>query len=180
MVRRVLGLSGISLSVVLGFVACSEEAPPSVDGVGDTVYEPMGRDLPDEQTMFGPDGVPLESEERMAGLVLPRGLTEIEPLREERVRVYSSKIPPRSLLRYFGPRLTTVQIDRQGDRVTYREAIPRGVRGGAVKIDVSIFPTPAEASRVEIREVVPPPPAGTVIPEEEIRRHLDSLGEHRE
>lgn len=165
---------------VVGLVACSEEAPPSIDGVGDVVYEPMGRDLPDEQTMFDAEGVPLESEERMAGLVLPRGITEIEPLREERVRVYSSKISPQRLLRYFGPRLTTVQIDRQGDRVTYRQAIPRDVRGGAVRLDVTIFPTPAEASRVEIRELPPAPPEGTVIPESEIRRHLDSLGQNRE
>ncbi len=165
---------------LLALVACSDP-PPSLDGVGadvpegpDPVYEDPNAEL------YDADGVPRESDQRVAGLVLPRGLTEVEELREERRHVYTSQMPTHELLRYFGPRLTTMQVDRRGEAVTYRDAIPRGVRGGVVRLDVTIEPTPAHPSRVEVYERPPPPPEGTTISEEEIRRHFEQRRDRAE
>ena len=87
--------------------------------------------------------------------------------------MYTSSIPPARLLRYFGPRLYTMNIEQRGQTVTYRDAEPRGARGGVVKLDVTIEPTSAHPSRVEIVERPPAPPEGVVIPTEEIRRHFE-------
>ena len=155
----------LALVLVLG---CSEEAPPSTDGVGAPVQTPRARERSGPDPLYDAHGVPLESEERVAGLVLPRGLTENEAVSEERRHVYVSRVPPDRLLRYFGPRLTTVQIDQHGENVTYRDAIPRGVRGGVVHLDVTVRPSSANAAVVEILELSPPPPDGVTVPEEEI------------
>ena len=124
-------------------------------------------------------GVPLPSDERVAGLVLPRGLTKIEALSSERRHVYSSEVPRDRLLRYFGPRLTTMNVEQDGEVVTYHEAIPREARGGIVKLDVTIRSTSAHPARVDIYER-PPPSRGASISEEEIRRHLSSQTKNRE
>lgn len=152
-----------------------------MEGVGQEVPLPAPRERRDPAAeLYDEEGVPRESDDRVAGLVLPRGLTKIDALSVDRRHVYTSEMPPQKLLRYFGPRLTTMQIDRRGEAVTYREAIPRGVQGGAVKLDVTIEPTPENPSRIEIYERPPPPPEGTVISEEEIRRHLEAGRERAE
>lgn len=159
---------------------CSGEAPPSTDGVGAPVETPRRPERERGEELYDAQGVPLESDERVAGLVLPRGLTKNEPVSTERRHVYSSRVPPGRLLRYFGPRLTTVQIDRRGESVTYRESTVRGARGGEVKLDVSIRPSSAHEAVVEIVERPPPPPEGMTVPADEIRRHLGGLNERRE
>lgn len=171
MLRRVPRIAILLVALSLG---CSEEPPPSGDGVGEEVVAPAPRERTVVESIYDGEGVPRESTERVAGLVLPRGLEEIEGLREERRHVYASDVPPQKLLRYFGPRLTTVDIRRQADTVTYRQAIPRGVRGGAVKLDVTVRPSSRRgtAAHVEIFERPPPPPEGVVISAEEIRRHF--------
>lgn len=174
--RRALALVTL-LTLAFG---CSEDPPPSTEGVGAPVEAPERRARDDEERLYDAQGVPLESDERVAGLVLPRGLTKNEDVSGERRHVYWSRVSPNRLLRYFGPRLTTVQIDRQGETVTYRDAIPRGVRGGVVKLDVTVRPSSSHEAVVEIYERPPPPPEGTVIPADEIRRHLESLNENRE
>ncbi|HEY8426933.1 MAG TPA: hypothetical protein VIL20_01105 [Sandaracinaceae bacterium] len=161
--------------------ACSKEAPPSVDGVGAELPAPPPREVRDPRAeLYDENGVPRESDERVAGLPLPRGLTKVEALSDERRHVYTSEMPPSDLLRYFGPRLVTMRIDRRGEAVIYREAVPRGVRGGVVKLDVTIEPTVRHPTRVEIYERPPPPPEGAVIPEEEIRRHFERQLERAE
>jgi hypothetical protein len=170
----------VGLALTIGFlVACSD--PPSADGVGERVpEEPPRRRIDPRAELYDAEGVPRESSERVAGLVLPRGLTAQEALSENRRHIYTSEVPPQKLLRYFGPRLYTMNIEQRGEAVLYREALPRGVQGGAVKLDVTIQPSALHASRVEIYERPPPPPAGTVIPEAEIRRQLESLTKNRE
>lgn len=170
-----------SLPLLLILAAgCSEEAPPSVEGVGREIVVPPPREVV-QHSIYDADGVPRESEERVAGLTLPLGLEPV-PTNLDRRHLYRSEVSPDALLRYFGPRLTTVRIEREGERVTYREAAPREARGGVVKLDVTIQPSSHRGSRarVEIYEIPPPPPEGVVVSEEEIRRHLDSLREHRE
>jgi hypothetical protein len=160
--------------------SCGRDPLPSEDGVGAELAPPAPRRARAEESILDERGVPLESEERVAGLVLPRGLDELEELSSERRHVYVSDIPQDRLVRYFGPRLTTVHIDREGSSATYRDAIPRGVRGGRVRLDVTIRPSSSRGSRVEIYERPPPPPAGVRVSEEQIRRHLDGLNKNRE
>lgn len=159
---------------------CSEEAPPSVEGVGREIVAPPPREL-NQDSIYDGEGVPRESDEVVAGLTLPLGLEEVET-RDERRHVYTSEVTPQALLRYFGPRLTTVEIEREGEVVTYHDAAPREARGGVVKLDVTIEPSSQRGvrSRVVIYEIPPPPPEGVVISEDEIRRHLDGLNERRE
>jgi len=172
--RRVACLSAFSTVLAVCVVACSEEAPPSVEGVGDPLTLPQPREIR-QDPIYGPDGVPRESDERIAGLALPLGLEEIEELREDRRHVYGSSVPMPKMLRYFGPRLNTLHIDQTGERVTYRDALPQGVRGGAVKLDVTVEPTSSHPTRVEIFERPPPPPEGTVVTEEAVREYFDTL-----
>src|SRR5690606_21417128 len=122
MLRR---LAWVSL---LFAVACSE-APPSADGVGEPVEPPRPRERRDpDAELYDDSGVPRESDVRVAGLVLPRGLTEVEALRSARRHVYTSDIPPQRLLRYFGPRLYTVNIEQRGQAVVYHDAEARSAR----------------------------------------------------
>ncbi len=161
--------------------ACSGEAPPSLDGVGAALPEEAPREYHDPWAeLYDENGVPRESDQRVAGLVLPRGLTKVDALSVERRHVYTSQMPPHELLRYFGPRLTTVDIERRGEAVIYRDATPRGVQGGVVRLDVTIEPTPRSPTRVEIYERPPPPPEGVVISEDEIRRHFEQRRERAE
>lgn len=152
-----------------------------MDGVGAPLVNPPPRELHDPMLeLYDAEGVPRESDERVAGLVLPRGLTPAAGVHDERLHVYTSEIPPAKLLRYFGPRLVTMNIERRGPAAIYHEATPRGVTGGNVKLDVTIEPSSDHASRVEIYDRPPPPPEGTVISGEEIRRHFESLQRHAE
>ncbi len=130
--------------------------------------------------IYDEEGVPRASNVRVAGLVLPRGLERAEALSRDRRNVYTSQIPPQKLLRYFGPRLITMNIEQRGERVIYHEAQARDARGALVKLDVTIEPTSSHPSRVEIYERPAEAAHGTVIPEDEIRRHLDSLTKNRE
>lgn len=168
------------LGLVLLVSGCSETAPPSSEGVGEALpVPPRSREA---DPIYDENGVPRESEVRVAGLTLPRGLTEIEELRGDRRHVYASVVPREPLLRYFGPRLNTLDIRHSGAQVTYREARPREARGGVVLLDVAIRPSSArgEETRVEILERPPPLPEGTMVSEDEVRRRLEELTEPRE
>lgn len=119
--------------------AIERPAPPA--GAADPLYDAEG-DL-------------LESETRVAGLALPRGLETV--FEEERRHVYRSDVPLAKLQRYFGVRLVTGQVDtRPNGSVTYVDALPRGVRGGEVRLDVTVEPVARAGVRVEVRERVPP------------------------
>lgn len=145
---------------------CTESDPP--------MPEPRGVDVREARTEaqrrpapspFGPDGELRESDEVIAGLRLPVGLERMHG--DERRHVYRTRVPLRAVQRYFGPRLVTGQVDRLGTGAVYRRAVPKGVRGGVVKLDVSILPV-SRGTRVEIVEIRPPPqdPPGL----EELRR----------
>jgi hypothetical protein len=162
-----------SLALALALLACSEP-PPSLDGVGEMVPEPPAPAPPDPgSSLYDEEGVPRESDERVAGLVLPRGLTKVDALSGPRRHAYHSEVPVDRLLRYFGPRLLTGNVEQLGSTVIYRQATPRGSRGGRVELDVRIEPTSGHPAFVEIYELPPPPLPGVVISEEEIRRHFE-------
>ncbi len=72
----------------------------------------------------GPDGALLESGDMLVGILLPRGLTAITS--EERHHAFESTYPPELFVRYFGPRVTTGNVERRPDGgARYHEAVPR-------------------------------------------------------
>lgn len=147
------------------------------------VHEDRAREGEDTETAarpasegpFGPDGELRESDRKIAGLPLPRGL---EPIRElDRRHVYRATVPLDAVMRYFGPRLLTGQVDRMGEGAIYRRAVAKDARGAAVELDVSILPA-AGGTRVEITEIRPPPPKPP--PLDEIRQKLRARGRYGE
>ncbi|MCC6873795.1 MAG: hypothetical protein IT378_05730 [Sandaracinaceae bacterium] len=171
-----VGLRAGALALLL--FACSEG--PSTQGLGAPVAPPPPRSArPAPEALYGPEGELLESDERVAGLALPRGLSLTRE--DGRLHVYASRAPVEKLLRYFGPRLDTLNVEQRGTIVVYHDATPRHGRGGLVRLDVTIQPSSAHAARLEIYERPPPPPPGTQISEEEIRRALErAQAENRE
>lgn len=104
--------------------------------------------------LYDAEGRLRESEDTVAGLVLPRGL---EVTREnERRHIYRSTVPRPKLVAYFGPRLFTGAVDPIGTGAVFRGATVQGVVGSAVRLDVSILQTGA-TTRVEIYELPPIP-----------------------
>jgi hypothetical protein len=110
--------------------------------------------------VFDEEGNLLPSDEHVAGLTLPRGLTA-NGSDDERTHTYLARnVPIAAILRYFGPRLTTGQVEAQaGGGASYRHAIPREVHAGAVPLDVTILPVPMGQVLVEVREIPPAPTA---------------------
>jgi hypothetical protein len=161
--------------VGLALVACSS-APTDVEGETPTPIAPTPlreEVLPDEPPpVRGADGELLESDERVLGLVLPRGLEEVSHLGT--VRVYRSDQPMPLVLRYLGTRLITGVVERGvGGRATYRNAIASGIDPAtAVRMDVTVSTTSGAATRVEIEELLPEPLA--VPTEDEIRARIEA------
>jgi hypothetical protein len=171
---RPLNLGSRSTSYAAALVAlaaaCRGSDAPSLPDELPPPPEPVVSEVaPEPDPLYGPDGELLESDQRVAGLTLPRGLEEI--LREERRYVYRSPAPLAKVQRYFGPRLLTGQVDvLPSGGAAYRDAVPREARGGAVRLDVIIEPSTVARSRVEIIER--PPPIVTPPSEEETLRRL--------
>jgi hypothetical protein len=143
--------------VLLALAGCGgdeEESLPEVVAPVPEVEAPEAPDLP--EPLYGEDGALLESDVTVAGLVLPRGLEPV--LEEERRHVYRSDVPLPRVLQYFGVRLVTGQVDAlSGGGATYRDAVPRDVRGGAVHLDVTIEGSSVARTRIEILELAPAP-----------------------
>jgi len=178
MARRVAWLTVVTAGMCAVAVACSGDPPPSTDGVGQALPTPPPRSSARE-SIYDAEGNLRESETVVAGLTLPMGLEEDAPRSTERRHFYYSNVPHQKVLSYFGPRLNTVEVEHTGDSVVYRNAVPQGVRGGVVRLDVRIEPTSAHPTSVEVYERPPAPPPGTKISEESIRRHLDTLQPER-
>lgn len=178
MVRRVAWLTVVVVVGCALVVACSGDPPPSTDGVGQALPTPPPRSSR-RQSIYDEHGELRESDDVVAGLTLPMGLEADEARSTDRRHFYNSNVPHQKMLSYFGPRLNTVEVEHLGDSVVYRNAVPQGVRGGVVRLDVRIEPTSAHPTSVEVFERPPPPPEGTVVSEEAIRRHFDSLQPER-
>jgi hypothetical protein len=134
--------------------ACADSEPRVAAG-----YPPSERaraperDAP-EDPLYDENGLLRESDEVIAGLPMPRGL-ELR-FEGERRHVFHGKIPIGDLLRYFGPRLITGEVTQLGEGAVYRNGVPRGIKGGVVRLDVAIRPT-NKGAQVEIFEIPPPP-----------------------
>jgi hypothetical protein len=123
----------------------------------------------DPDALFDEEGNLRESDVVVAGLRLPRGLEE-QDVHGERRHAYVTEVPITKVLRYFGPRLMTGHVTQRSGGATYENAVPQGVQGGVVRMDVAIHPRPRiEGTRIEIYEW-PPVPQNPPSPEELIRR----------
>lgn len=105
--------------------------------------------------LYDEKGNLLPSEEKVAGIILPRGMK----LKHKflRGRIYETRVPLNKLHWYFQPRIQGGTIKRAGERTTYVAALPRDRRGAFKRIDLSIAPvvTNKRINLVEIREREP-------------------------
>lgn len=165
-----------SVLVVALVVACGGEAR-DVEGHASEVVPPIEVAPAPEvaiPSLYDDEGNLRESDEQVAGLTLPMGLTP-NAGDEERLHTYLSDVPIAAILRYFGPRLTTGQVEaRPGGGASYRAAVPREVTAGAVRMDVTIMPVPGSRTLVEIREI-PPEPVTPPSEAESIRSLTETL-----
>lgn len=140
--------------------------PPTPSDLGEAAPPPV----------VGPDGELLESDQRVLGLVLPRGIELVSEIGTR--HVYRTDQPLSRVLRYFGTRLVTGVVERDGAEATYRNAIPAGVDpASAVHLDVTIGPSSGAAARIEIVEL--PAPLLSEPSEDEVRARVEAyLREH--
>ena len=105
-------------------------------------------------------GAMIASEERVAGIVLPRGLTL--RLGVERQWYYETAVPIEAVRAYFGPRLKTLAVVQgAADTVTYEDAEPRDTPG-AERVSVRIAPLGNQRGKTEIlirQPILARPPA---------------------
>jgi hypothetical protein len=150
--------------------SCGEPEPLVSAGYPPEDRAGEGAPAPEHDELYDAQGMLRESDEVIAGLPMPRGL-ELH-FREDRRHVFHARVPARDLLRYFGPRVITGEVTELGEGAVYRNGVPRGVKGGVVRLDVAIRPT-NRGAQVEIFEIPPmpesPPSAG------ELSRKLESL-----
>ncbi len=149
-----LGCSGERTSEAPVEEPTTDAPPEATEEVRDTAI-----------TWYDAQGQLRESQEKIAGLVLPVGLRQVRET--ERKKVYRTEVPIRKLLEYFGPRLFTGSVERDGPGAVYRNAQVQGVLRSSVKLDVSIKKSNERVTRVAITEIPPPP------------RHAPSLDETR-
>lgn len=115
------------------------------------------------------DGRLLESNERVAGLVLPQGLKKVRD--DKREHVYVSEVPLEKMREYFARRLIASGVERPPVGFAFRNAAPKSARGGIVKLDVvGLTAHGTRYGRVHIYEL--PPPLAKPLNEAEVRAQL--------
>jgi hypothetical protein len=142
------------LLLAASLAACGDAEPRVAAG-----YPPIEPARADERgapedPLYDERGLLRESDVVIAGLPMPRGL-ELR-FAGERRHIFHSKVPIGDLLRYFGPRVITGEVTQLGEGAVYRNGVPRGVKGGVVRLDVAIRPT-NKGAQVEIFELPPVP-----------------------
>ncbi|QQR91115.1 MAG: hypothetical protein IPJ88_05110 [Myxococcales bacterium] len=152
MKRQIIWLAAFALSLS----SCSNKQTNE----GDTEAlerKEQGKVLEEEKisSLYGSNGELLESDKIVAGLRLPTTLKLVRD--EERRHIYESPAPLTALHEYFGKRLLTGVVERRGQSVTFEAAVPKGIRGGVVKLDVWIQPINQSRNRIEIVERRPMP-----------------------
>lgn len=159
-VRTLYGMAGVLLLPILAFFFWPE-GEASTRPASDPTAAPKAQ-LPAPSTkpaevLYDADGQLLPSDTRVAGLILPRGLERTHE-GDRSHEFLATRVPFQKLLAYFGPRLMTGQVDRYGEGVVYRRAVPKEAKGGVVRLDVELMPHGTK-TRLRIREVPPVPDA---------------------
>lgn len=145
----------LALLCTFGCVKCEGEVIES-QGPIDPLPGPVPPEA-DPNAIFDSEGRLQESDERVAGLVLPRGLEE-QPIHGERRHSWITEVPVDKVLEYFGPRLITGHVSQEAGGATYSRALPAGIEGPtAVRMDVGIHPRPGGGTRIELFELPPVP-----------------------
>lgn len=171
-----LGRLSVLCMLVLASACSEDEATEQRRRLLEVDERPRSAKRSSRPPLYDDQGRLRPSDERVAGLQLPRGL---ELMREvDKRRIYTSRVPAEKLRAYFGPRLTTGQVRSEGGGITYLAAVPRNAKGGVVKLDVRIGSNPShpDQSLVDIREC-PPAPAKPLT-EAEIRMQLEQRQKH--
>lgn len=116
-----------------------------------------------------------ESDERIAGLVLPMGLELVR--KTDRKQVFRSTVPVKRLFKYFGPRLFTGNVERVKRGAIYHNAQVQGVHFSSIKLNVSILEVSKGKVRVAVEEIPPPPEnvASKTDTRAELQEHLKTL-----
>lgn len=159
------------LASTLFVMSCSSEARESEPPAASTLNPAPAEEAPPEPEkvvyIYDVEGALLPSEEFLVGIQLPRGL---ELFRQEKgVHVYRIQAPIEKVLKYFGPKLITGRVERQGKGAVYRTASVRGSEVNPTKVDVSILEIGNRLTRVAITEL-PPPPAYPPAQQETLQR----------
>ncbi len=173
MTTRQAALGTALVVLTMGCGSKQTEAPYIPPAVADRVEKARPVLPPAPEPLYDERGNLLGSTERVAGLVIPRGVKSV--LRESRRYVYETAVPTRKVVRYFGNRLITGDVQPVGEGAIYRRATSRDAVGGVVKMDVSIFNQAGGTTRIEIREI-PPMPVHPVSPQE-VEAHFKKLAE---
>ncbi|MEM9075056.1 MAG: hypothetical protein AAGE52_41550 [Myxococcota bacterium] len=161
----------LALALVMFSCGGEEETPPPEPD--ETPSTPQGSFHP-EDDLYDEEGNLQASDEVLAGLPLPLGLTLERQV--DRRHIYSSRIPIEKIVGFFGPKLFTGNVTRIGDGAVYRGATLVGVEN-APRFTVSVIAAGTQ-TRVEIEEL-PPVPETPPTPQEmeqrwqEMQKRLD-------
>lgn len=140
----------LSLALASQLLACEEapqqpEAPPPL---APRDYAAAQRQVVERERVFDEQGNLLPSNETVAGIVLPRGLTPEYTFEHE--WYLRSQAKQEQLRAYFGPRLLTGKVERSGmGTVTYVNAQPKDSKQKRF-VTVRIGPAPRNRNESEV------------------------------
>jgi hypothetical protein len=108
-----------------------------------------------EQRLFGDDGELLESDQKVAGVTLPKGLTP-ERAMDNHWFFRAEHIPAAALVRYFQKRLNSMTLERSEGAVVFGGAVPKD-NPAALRLRVQIVQLRGSdhKSQLYIRQSVP-------------------------
>ena len=155
--RAALLVACVFAGLAVGSSGCGDDdAAPRARPEAPTEPTEDARRRPARDALYGADGDLLPSDDTFLGLTLPRGL-ELEAESRMRRR-FTTQVPLRRVLGYFGPRLITGTVERVGDGAIYRRAVPKEAQGARVPMDVSVLPSSTYGRVVVILEELPVTP----------------------
>lgn len=150
--RRILRLSAPFWLVIIGraLLGCSD-SPKTVARSAPLAPIDLAqkhREALEKKRLTNAQGELLPSDDSIAGLLLPRGLTRTHAF--EHAWYYRTQASIEQLTQFFGTRLLTGKVERGGrGTVTYVDAQPRGLKKTAF-VTVRIGPAPGGRAMREV------------------------------
>lgn len=163
----------LSYLLVVQACDCSGSKPTSSPKVEVTEVVKPHKPANHADELYDEKGLLRDSGKKVAGLPLPVALTET--ISEEKRHVYRTHVPINKVLKFFGPKLFTVQVDRHGEGAIYRNAKVLRSKSQSL-LEVSILPITGRKTRIEIREIPPKSanvPKPTQVLERSVREHFN-------